>query len=234
MMPYNPQTNVPAALQRPAMAPLYFPNTSMASMGMSYSSYAAAQMAFPTYDSYGPSPTAVLSPLKQQYQERPQLQLVPMAGQEEHRRINYRQDARRRLPEAREGLSIKSEELPLRIKSVPRTIHPILSVPGTQQTKLESPIDALMKNIQSKPDTDEIVLKNEAATLEEEEQRLGTSVETNRGPTGDRRAKQPARSRYRPKKVFICDFEGCGKVCRQKNTLKTHMRSHTGEKHFVG
>lgn len=156
---------------------------------------------YPTYVSVGLSPTAVYSPIKQECQERPQPQLVPMP--------NDSQDKRRCLPEGK-------------VKTVPQTIRPILTA-ETRQTQPKSPLDALMENIQSKPDTDDIVQTNETVILQEEERRLGTNPGTSAG--------QPAR---RKPMSFHCNFEGCGKECKGRSGLTIHMRAHTGEKKYVG
>ncbi|TDZ13106.1 Asparagine-rich zinc finger protein AZF1 [Colletotrichum spinosum] len=165
------------------------------------------------------------------HQER---QMMPVAApdQEIPRASSYPQESLSAQNDRHGSPSARSESK----LSMPKTPHPL----NTKDIKFNKPtsadpvnfttaIDTLMKAIQKRADSDDIVKgvpEIDQATKPEPRSpqaaapapQMETVMETTDAP--------------KPKK-YVCDVDGCGKSFYQSTHLDTHKRAHTGEKPYA-
>ena len=247
MMPYDSRPTTSAPLQRPMMAPQYMMNTPYhtAPMQTMPSPQYQPQMPMSFAPYHTPSPD-VSQPYKPHYEERPPLRLTP--PEPDPAAMAYRRKSLSAQLDGSRSPSVKSEsqrsaKLGMsKPAATPKNVTPIIAV-GNKRVDFNSGVDILMKTIQAKPETDEIVKEVEEKLKQEyseEEQMEMQSLEeqpyhTRAGsaPKADKASPAPdATSGGRPRK-YPCDFPNCKQSFAQKTHLTIHTRSHTGEQPFV-
>ncbi|KAK3944140.1 hypothetical protein QBC46DRAFT_404734 [Diplogelasinospora grovesii] len=243
MMPYDSRPPTTAPLQqRPAMAPQYFtsPPFSAAPMASMAAPQYQPQMPYggvTGYDTYSPSPTAMVTPFKQeQYPERPQLRIIAPEP-DVSRAFQYRKDSRSSFGGSRSP-SVKSDaqlsttmSIASNPSSVTRTVTSNASVNGGSQIEFNTCVDTLMKTIQSKTEVETMVKGSDPEVVEAKEfqQQLRNSAPP---PPQAELQKQPREGKpYR--KRYTCDIPGCSKSFFQKTHLEIHRRAHTGDKPYT-
>jgi hypothetical protein len=223
-MHYDSQTGISPASHEPAMLPGFFPSTAVADLGMTYPAY-GGPLPLLASDSYGPSPIGTIGPDKQPYQNRQVLQIIPTPDYKPQPERSHGPTAPSQMSKGQRDVSGQDETTTRRSRLVPKTVHPIVSPDGFQRPKSYSPLDLLMQKIQAKPDTDEIVRQTEAAILGEEERTLVAPSRTRKEATSS--------TSRRAKRLWLCEFSGCGKTFRQRCQLKIHNDTHTGVRRYV-
>lgn len=223
-MHYDSQAGISPATHEPAMLHGYLPSTSVADLGMTYPAYGASLPLLPC-DSYASSPIGMISSERQPYEDRQVLLAIPSPDYKHHPETKHAPTAPNRMSQEKGDVSGQKDTTPRRSRLVPKTIHPIVSPDGFRQAKSYSPLDLLMQNIQAKPDTEEMVRQREAAILGEGEQALAA--------TSKAKKESASFTSRRPKRLWPCDFPGCGKSFRQRCQLKIHSDTHTGVRRYV-
>ncbi|KAL2878154.1 DNA-binding transcription factor [Colletotrichum sp. CLE4] len=189
------------------------------------------------YAQYESPPTNMNMPFRvPAQQERP---IMPVAAPEHEvpRASSYPQESPLGQTDRHRSPSTRSETK----MSNPKTPHPL----NTKEIKFNKPtsadavnfttaIDTLMKAIQKRHDTDDIV----KGVPETEKVVKPEPRSPKPEPTPAVSAPTPSTttdSSDAPKtKRYVCDIDGCGKSFYQSTHLDTHKRAHTGEKPYPG
>jgi hypothetical protein len=198
MVPYDARQATSAPLQRPVMTPHFFTNGSYSPVSGPYSPSPMTTMAglpypqqpqqqqqhhnvaYGGYGSYNSSPTAVESPVyKHDYAER----TIPrvMSSEPDRNRVmshaGHIKDYRPRRVESSRSPSTRSESQrstsPRSVSSNPsaisRTITANEPINGAKPVEFDTEIDLLMKVIQAKKETDDLVKKAEAELIDQDD-----------------------------------------------------------------
>lgn len=255
MLPYDSRPGGPDPLHRPMVPSHQFfsnppynpaPLTSMATSGYQQQQQ-QQQAAFTTYGSFPSSLTTMVSPFKPPSLERPQLPLGPMSKPEGAGGYEYPKDRRSSYVSGSPSPSVKSEaqmssarSVASSRSSVARTITSNAPVGNATQIDFNTSVDALMKAIQSKDETETIVKKVEAqqmpqvpvARSPEQVCHLLPAVysQGNRSLIGSQEQPEGGRAN---RKRYQCDIAGCTRAFYQKTHLEIHRRAHTGDKPYV-
>jgi hypothetical protein len=224
MMPYDSRP--------PILAPQFFPATNpynhnpMTSMAPAHTYQ--PQATFTGYGSYA-SPATVISQ-KQDYSDRPQLRLI--AASEPQGTVSltsYSQDNRGPCVEREPQQLLPSTESapphpsPSALASAPavaRNVSSPVTDNSANQAEFFTCIDTLMRTIQSKEETEAIVMKVEPEDSSPSVEFMGSH--DLRLPCGKLSKRQ-----------YECEYPGCTKSFSQKTHLDAHRRSHTGDKPYV-
>ncbi|KAK5654844.1 hypothetical protein OQA88_6880 [Cercophora sp. LCS_1] len=264
MMPYEvpmrPLASPP--LQRPALGSPYFTSAPLSTAVIASASPAQYQ-APAHYGGYHPFPPS--PPLDSTFKtegphhlpERPNLRVISAEPEPETTR-NQQDISRRRAPDAgsrspsskSEGqmsrtMSISSEQ---RAPSITNSSSPSTG----DQVEFNTEVDALMRALQAKADSDAILKKAEFISKSTED----VKCEQPESPFDRAEPKQQQkekrmfpcdmcdmkfnqkthldihRRKHTGDKPYICKLPGCGRGFSQLGNLKTHERRHTGEKPF--
>lgn len=208
----------------PVMLSDYLPSATVADSDMTYPAYGTSLPLLPC-NPYASSPICMTLPNKQPSHDRHTPRVLPSPVYEHHPEINQSPTAIKQMPQGQEDVSDRTETTPQRSRLVPKTVHPIVSLDWPSlQAKPYSPLDLLMQKIQAKPDTEEIVRQREAAILGEGQQ-TSLAAKAKRESAGS--------TSRRTKRLWPCDFPGCGKTFRQRCQLKIHNDTHTGVRRYV-
>jgi hypothetical protein len=237
MMAYD---RASAPLARPVLGPQYFPTPAYnpSQMSSMQAPPYQAPMAFDGFAAYSPPASAMASPYRQQFQERPPVRVVTEPEMSHAR--SFRRETSSRVDASRSP-SIKSEAQMSVARSAtstysapPRTITTIVPVNPANQVSFNTEVDVLVKALQSKKDTDNIVKKVEAEQLSQADSVLPEpmlSIASIKSPAAQ--ADSPQSENRISRKRYECDISGCGKTFFQKTHLDIHKRSHTGDKPYV-
>jgi hypothetical protein len=247
MMPYDPHPVTSAPLQRPGMATQFFPTTtySPAPVTSMAAPHYQSQIAFGGFGSYNSTPpSSVVSPFKPQYPERSQLRIMPSSETEGTRNPAYPRDNRSSYLDGSPSPSIKSEtqmssarSVTLNPSAAARTITSNVSVNGANQVTFNTDVDALMKAIQSKEETEIIVKKADTEQIPYDPmvkapEQVGPALASSQEESVLKKPQQQQEGKPN-RKQYRCDIEGCNKSFYQKTHLDIHRRAHTGDKPYV-
>ena len=256
IVPYQPRAATPAPLQRPVMAPQYSPYGVAAVASIStpkYQPYSAS--VFQDSRSYTGSSPMVDASHKPEL-ERPGHRIAPPVS--ERRDISSPQDNQPLMqsPSMKSDASNNKTISPLVNPSLTaKTITPNVAV-GDNRVDFNTDVDALMKAIQSKRETEVIVKKAEDEARQQiaahrpqqppvfskspdvgfETPEVGFDRSSPLSPSGGPIPNNPKPRDNKPatKKRYVCEIAGCQKSFSQKTHLAIHRRAHTGEQPYVG
>lgn len=214
---------------------------------------------FPYNGGYN-APPAVRDPYKQaprppQYQDR--MVMMPPVNDRSRTLAPPPRDIRSPYEEHSQSPSVKSDGQPKtltvpdgELPKVPRTITSNVTVNPDDEVSFSTNVDTLMRAIQAKVETNDIVKvaedKIRAETSSHPSPEVGYSTLATRLPqehdltadeeqvgspesTGSDRSKKSRTSCKR----YTCDFPDCNKSFSQKTHLDIHRRAHTGDKPYV-
>ena len=255
MISYDPRPMTSAPLQRPVMAPHFVMGSAYNLSPMPATSGApyTAHHAFGTFTPFNSPPAPPPSPFKQQYQERPALRIMAPEA-EPSRAIPWSKDNRQSYEAQSPNPSIKSEsQFSIRsVATIPpapaRIITSNVSLNPQNEITFSTNVDTLMKAIQAKRETEEIVKKAEAeaqvavtahsplAIQEASPIQTQAQVASTTSPE-----EKPLLVGFRPteakpqvhRKRHRCEVPGCHKIFTQKTHLDIHRRAHTGDRPYV-
>lgn len=255
----RPLSQVAPQQQRAPMPQPYLgPTYSAAPIASLTSSHFAPNNPF-SFNGYGPPPLRepYSQPSRQPFSDKHvHVAMPPLSGRSEilsptHRDMRPVFDEQAQSPSRNESsektLTVPDGELP----KVPRTITANATVNPEDQVTFSTSVDMLMRVVQSKKETDDIVrtaedrIRRESTTLSpdysthsspsQQDHVMTTDGEQAGSSDGCSNDYAPGglKKRKNPVKKHVCGFQGCEKVFGQKTHLLIHRRTHTGERPYV-
>ncbi|KAF6819747.1 C2H2 transcription factor [Colletotrichum sojae] len=225
-VPYDSRAATSGPMTGAIMAPQYMVGGHYAMQTMGHPCPTQNHFAYNQYDS---PPANMNMPFRLPAQDR---QIMPVSAPEHEvpRASSYPHESPSVQNDRQCSPSTKSETK----LSNPKTPHPL----NTKDIKFNKPtsarpvnfttaIDTLMKAIQKRADSDDIV-----KGVPEMEKVIKPEPRSPR-PAPQPQAEPSTEPIEAPKtKKYVCDVDGCGKSFYQSTHLDTHKRAHTGEKPY--